>query len=185
MTNLSTRVLGLVFCFLSLGFFAQDYLYKSDEVGGPIMLLNGSVTGVSPGSIDPQTIESISVYKKDSDLPSALIALKNHLNRGLISITLKKAIETEHPVDMQALIKLSKLPSQALVQIDGIQLYSTDLSIFPSAIKELSPTGSSSNPMLSIKLGKLSKEKSSLILPSNALPILKEKKRPGYYKSAE
>ncbi|MHA6727806.1 hypothetical protein ACX3PU_07045 [Chryseobacterium sp. A301] len=157
---------------LSVAFLACFALASSQEVdssvepqSGPIFLVDGNLAKSSAKEVEVENIESVAIYKTDSSLPSELKGLTNHLDRSLISITLKKIREVEHPVELSTLNQMHGLPAESPIYLDGTQLFHNHLKVYPSAIKEIVVKGTKQNPYLALTLGESSKSSSVLRLP--------------------
>jgi bla regulator protein blaR1 len=105
MKKLSLLVLPMIFCFISLS--AQ--IDKKD----PLIVVNGKISNIKMNSLDPNTIESMTVSKSQGAKDAYGVLAEN----GVISIITKDYIESDNQKDQ---------PSKPLVLVDG-EVYTNSL----------------------------------------------------------
>jgi bla regulator protein blaR1 len=105
MKKLSLLVLPMIFCFISLS--AQ--IDKKD----PLIVVNGKISNIKMNSLDPKTIESITVSKSQAAKDAYGVLAEN----GVISIITKNYIESDSQKGQ---------PSKPLVLVDG-EVYTNSL----------------------------------------------------------
>ncbi|MHA6698066.1 hypothetical protein [Chryseobacterium sp. A321] len=165
MNRITNGLLSIAF----LAFFALASAQEGDSSVDPklepIFLVDGNLAHSGAKEVEVENIESVAIYKTPSSLPSELKGLTNHLDRSLISITLKKIREVEHPVELSTLNQMYDLRAEGPIYLDGTQLFHNHLKIYPSAIKEIEVKGTKQNPYLALTLGESGKSSSLLRLP--------------------
>lgn len=166
-------LLSLAFLAFFTSVSAQKKEASTEPLKDPILLVDGNLTKGSANDIDAENIESMHIYKNASSLPSELEGLKNHIDRALISIKLKKMSEAEYPVALSDLNQMNGLAAESPIYLDGKPLYHNDLKIYPSSIKEIEVRGTKRNPHLSIVLGQANKIRSTLRVPRQSWLLLK------------
>ncbi len=118
----------------------------------PFVFVNDALSGSLWKQIAPERIESMHVYKDNSEIPEHREGIEPLLAKGVIFIELKKPIEKEHAVSFHQIMKISGLSSSDRLWIEGVWLEDKSLKIFPSAIQSAIVTRDEKGSYLSIHL---------------------------------
>ncbi|WP_379969772.1 hypothetical protein [Epilithonimonas sp. UC225_85] len=141
-------IFGLMFFFCFMTVFAQTKEKK------PIFIVQNVVMGnLTLNSLDPNNIESVQVYKTPS---SETAKFDDLIKNGLVNITLKERMTIESLTISEAK-KRFKLPANALVFLNDIEVHNEDILIAEDLLKTSSvinpdkKTNQFTAPVLNIK----------------------------------
>lgn len=118
----------------------------------PFVFVNDALSGSLWKQIAPERIESMHVYKDNSEIPEHREGIEPLLDKGVIFIELKKPIEKEHPVKLLQIMKMKGLSSSDRLWIEGVWLEDKNIKVFPSAIQRAEVTKDEKGSYLSIRL---------------------------------
>ncbi|WP_028122534.1 hypothetical protein [Epilithonimonas tenax] len=143
---------NIIFSFI----FSLSFIFNSAQTKAPkpIVIVQNVVMGnLTLNSLDPNKIEQVHVYKTPSTETAKFDDL---IKNGLINITLKENMAIES-VTISEAKKRFKLPSNALVFLNDIQVHDENILIAEDLLKTssvINPDKKSNNftaPVLNIK----------------------------------
>lgn len=123
------QIFSIIALLLSIAINAQN-----TNVEKPLLLVDGAIAWSKGSSIDPSQIEAIHVYKDASAIPEEISDLKGFLNKGIISVALKKPLEADTKITFENLLKVNALESGTPILLNGQEITDMKREIYASAI---------------------------------------------------
>lgn len=151
--------------------------------GKPLVLIENAITGASSlRSIDPNTIESMSVFKSGGNNEN-LEPFTNFLKHGIIKIKLKKDREGFTKYPLLKLNEIKGLPQGNPVYIDGFLVKDNSAEIYEEAIIEIKTVDTGYGKVLNIWTLHEDERRLKLMEPPSQDPLQeRQKQRPVYIK---
>lgn len=166
--------------------FAQNIKLEDAKKQSPLILVDGFVYSSDFNKIDPNTIESMNVYKDAKNLDENLSAFKNLADLGIIAIRLKKPLEYPTHFPVSKLNEMNGLSKDNPVYLDGILLTDNSAEIYENSVIEMKTVETDSGKVLNIKT--LTKEQEQMFLQKpkeSSVFEVRQKERPEYIKGIQ